>query len=196
MSDDEVTIRAANEIPWRDTEIVFGTRGDAAGCWCQFYKITNAQWREGDKAQRASELCEQVRNAAVTPGLVAYVGDEPVGWVAVEPRPHYPTALRGRVISTGSRERVGDESVWAIVCFVVRVGYRRRGLALHLLRAAVEHAWANGARMIEGYPVEVAENQRMSSAGLYHGTVSLFSAAGFTIDSRPIAGRALMTLHS
>ena len=196
MSDDAVTIRAVNQIPWSDTQTVFGTRGDPARCWCQFYKITNAQWQEGDNAKRESELCQQVRNDTVAPGLVAYLGDEPVGWVAVEPRPHYPTALRGRVIKTGSSEPLGDESVWAIVCFVVRVGYRRRGLALHLLRAAVEHARANGARVIEGYPVEVVDNQRAGSATLYHGTVSLFSAAGFTIDSRPLPGRALMTLHS
>ena len=196
MGDEPVAIRAANRIPWSDTERVFGTRGDPAGCWCQYFKLTNAQWREGDRERCAADLRAQLERDAVAPGLVAYLGDEPVGWVAVEPRPRYPQLFTGRVVPTGSRERADDESVWAITCFVVRTGYRRRGLATRLMTAAVEHARVNGARVIEGYPVDVAQKTKVSAAELYHGTVSLFTAAGFTIEARPIPGRALMSLHS
>jgi GNAT superfamily N-acetyltransferase len=196
MQDERVTIRAVNQISWSDTETVFGTRGDPASCWCQYFKITNAQWREGGRERCAADLRAQVNNDPVAPGLVAYLDNEPVGWVAVEPRPHYSQLFRGKVVSVGSGEPADDDSVWAITCFVVRTGYRRRGLARHLVAAAVDHAWASGARVIEGYPVDVAEKPKVSAAELYHGTVSLFRAAGFTLDARPIPGRALMSLHS
>lgn len=196
MSDEQVLIRPVGQIPWSDTQTVFGTRGDPAGCWCQYFKVTNARWREGDRAGFAAALCAQVQEDPVSPGLVAYLGEEPVGWVAVEPRVHYPQLFHGKVVSTGSRHGADDESVWAITCFVVRTGYRRRGIAQQLVTAAVAHAFENGARVIEGYPVDVAAKEKVSAAELYHGTVSLFAGVGFTIDARPIPGRALMSLTS
>jgi ribosomal protein S18 acetylase RimI-like enzyme len=196
MSDEEVLIRPVNQIPWSDTQTVFGTRGDPAGCWCQYFKVSNAHWRGGDRAEFAEALCTQVQSDPTPPGLIAYLGDEPVGWVAVEPRVRYPQLFAGRVVSTGSKEPHDDESVWAITCFVVRTGYRRRGIAQQLVRAAVSHALDHGARVIEGYPVDVAIKHKVSAAELYHGTVSLFAAVGFTIEARPIPGRALMRLSS
>jgi GNAT superfamily N-acetyltransferase len=197
MEPNEVTVRPIDEVPWSDAEVVFGTRGDPAGCWCQFYKLTNAEMSELGRAGCATRLRAQVRDAqagASTPGLIAYRDGEPVGWVAVEPRTSYPTALRGRVVADGSTEEPDDDSVWAIVCFVVRVGHRRQGIAGALVAAAVSHARSRGARIIEGYPVDVQEREKNSSADLYHGTVTLFAGAGFEESARPIPGRAVMTL--
>lgn len=191
-------VRRIDEVPWKDAERVFGTRGDPARCWCQFYKLANAEWSKLGGDGCAPLLRAQVDDARergeAIPGLVAYLGDEPVGWVAVEPRTHFPTALRGRVVTGGSAEAANDETVWAVVCFVVRVGYRRRGVARALAYAAVEHARASGARVLEGYPVDVNEREKVSSAELYHGTVSLFEDAGFRVTARPIPGRALVSL--
>jgi hypothetical protein len=54
---------------------------------------------------RAQTACGDP-NAAATGGLVAYVENEPAGWVAVEPRTAYPScaplASRG-VIATRTR---------------------------------------------------------------------------------------------
>ena len=57
--------------------------------------------------------------------------------------------------------------------------------------------WAreNGAKAIEGYPVDSAVRPKASSAELYHGTVGLFESAGFTAAAAPIPGRALMRLE-
>jgi GNAT superfamily N-acetyltransferase len=199
MESQEVTVRPVDEVPWIDAETVFGTRGDPARCWCQFYKVTNSEWWKLGGAACAVRLHDQVRDAqngsgAQTPGLLAYRGGEPVGWVAVEPRTSYPTAIRGKVASAASAQIPDDESVWAIVCFVVRVGHRRQGIAGVLIAAAVSHARNRGARVLEGYPVDVSEKEKVSAASLYHGTVTLFARAGFEVTARPIPGRALMTL--
>jgi ribosomal protein S18 acetylase RimI-like enzyme len=197
MEHEDVIVRPIDEVPWDDARIVFGTRGDPSTCWCQFFKMTNAEWSAVRAAGRANCLQSQVTAARergeATPGLVAYVGSEPVGWVAVEPRTHYPQALRGRVVTGGSAEAPDDESVWAITCFVVRVGFRRRGIAGALVAAATNHARGHGARVIEGYPVDTAAKEKVSSSELYHGSLTLFEGAGFTVMSRPVPGRALVT---
>ena len=200
MTHKEVTVRRVDEVPWGDAETVFGTRGDPSTCWCQFYKVTNADWKHLDRPACAALLRGQVQDAREdparpTPGLIAYDDDEPIGWVAVEPRTNYPTALRGKVITGGSSEDADDASVWAVVCFVVRVGFRRRGVAGALLAAAVIHARDRGARILEGYPVDLEEREKVNSADLYHGTLTLFEGAGFTVSARPIPGRALVTLR-
>jgi len=79
----------------------------------------------------------------------AYAGGEPVGWCAVAPREAYTALQRSRVLKP-----VDADPVWAIVCFVVARPFRRRGLSVHLLKAAVQRARERGARIVEGYPVE------------------------------------------
>ena len=92
---------------------------------------------------------------------------------------------------------IDDAGVWAVTCFVVKVGHRRRGVGAELLGAAVAHARAAGAHTLEGHPVDVAARERKSSsAELYHGTLSTFLAAGFeevgrTGPTRPVVRLAL-----
>jgi len=66
-----------------------------------------------------------------------------------------------------------------VVCFVVRPGFRRRGLMHQLLEGAVGHAHAMGATVLEGYPVDPG-SERVDQTGGYVGTVPLFEAHGFS----------------
>jgi GNAT superfamily N-acetyltransferase len=86
-----------------------------------------------------------------------------------------------------------EDGLWAVTCFVVRVGHRRHGLAGELLAGAVDLARRHGARIVEGYPVDPAVRPTGSS-GLYQGTVSMFEAAGFTQVARPSSSRAVVRL--
>ena len=190
----EVRVVPVTDAPWDAVRTVFGTRGDPAGCWCQYFKVTSAQWNAGDRHTFEQALCDQTRAGGAGPGLIAYLDDEPVGWVAVEPRTSYPRLLGGTV-ARASTEAPDAADVWAVTCFVVRVGFRRRGVSGALLRAAVDHARAHGARVIEGYPVDTA-GRKVSSADLYHGPLSAFEAAGFTVSARPAPGRAVVRSES
>ena len=189
-----IRIVPVEDAQWDDVRTVFGTRGDPATCWCQFFKLSNAQWRETEVPALESALCEQARQSP-GPGLIAYADGEPAGWVAVEPRAAYPRLRTSRIVMQGSSESHDDESVWAITCFVVRVGFRRRGIASALLAAAVDRARDSGARVIEAYPADPAE-RKASSAELYHGVLSAFVAAGFEVVSRPKLGRAVVRLEA
>ena len=84
--------------------------------------------------------------------------------------------------------------MWAVTCFVVRRAARGRGLAGALLAGAVELARQGGATVVEGYPIDLAERPRTSSAELYHGPLQVFLRAGFTEVARPTPGRPLVRL--
>ena len=192
MTDDVVT-RSVDASTWDALSTVFGTKGDPAGCWCQYFKLSGGEWRGTDVATCESALREQARRDP-GPGLIGYAGDEPVGWIGVEPRTAYPRLRTTRVVARGSTESPDDPTVWAVTCFVVRVGFRRRGIGSALLRAAIEHASTSGARVVEGYPIDTAE-RKPSAADLYHGALTSFLAAGFEIVSRPQPGRAVVRLE-
>ena len=53
----------------------------------------------------------------------------------------------------GRAEDKTDDSVWALTCFLTRVGFRRRGVSRALARAAVDFARERDARALEGYPM-------------------------------------------
>jgi GNAT superfamily N-acetyltransferase len=183
------------DAPWDDVRTVFGTRGDPARCWCRYFKVDGATWKAQDVAGFERSLCAEVDTARAArgagPGLLAYDGEEPVGWVAIEPRPAYPRILNATLIAH-STEPVDAGDVWFVSCFVVRVGHRRSGVASALLAGAVEHARAHGARVVEAFPFVASPGT--SSADLYHGPLSAFEKAGFEVVARPLERRAVVRL--
>jgi GNAT superfamily N-acetyltransferase len=194
-TDGVVHIEPLTAERWDDAVAVFGTRGDAATCWCQFFRLGGPQWRASSAEERRGSLRDQA-SGPLPPGLLAYVDGKPAGWVAVAPRPGYARLARSRaLVAVAGIRAMADESVWSVTCFVVRVGFRRRGVAAALLQAAIEFARDHGAVVLEGYPVEVASGARRASSDLYHGTASTFAAAGFREVARTSAARPVMRLE-
>jgi GNAT superfamily N-acetyltransferase len=191
-----LSIVPANEASWEDLQTVFGTRGEASRCQCQWFKLRDSQWRSVPVAERAERLRAQTHcdrpTAGSTTGLVAYLDGEPVGWCAVEPRTAYPRLLRARVPWTGRDEDRADDGVWAVTCFVTRTGFRRRGVSRALAAAAVGFARERGARALEGYPIVPRPGKDFSWGELYVGSAGIFADAGFTEVSRPTPRRAVM----
>jgi GNAT superfamily N-acetyltransferase len=100
---------------------------------------------------------------------------------------------RTRAIKSISDQPFDDPDVWAITCFAVRGEHRGEGLMSRLLDAAVAHARQHGARVVEGYPVDTAVG-RHRATDLYHGTLSAFEDAGFSLVGRPRPDRAVVAL--
>jgi len=187
----------ANEASWADIQTVFGTRGWPHACQCQWFKVSAAQfkaasWQELEQKQRTLTHCGETGTA--TTGLVAYLDGEPAGWVAVEPRVNYVRMQTQRIPWLGRDEDKNDPDVWAITCFVTRVGFRRRGLMHELARAAADFARERGARAVEGYPLVTRPGEKDGWGDLFVGTLSAFAAAGFSQVSRPSPRRAVMRL--
>jgi GNAT superfamily N-acetyltransferase len=126
---------------------------------------------------------------------VAYLDGEPVGWCAVEPRTAYFGLMRNfRVHWEGRNEDKEDTSVWAVTCFVVRAGYRRRGISRALARASVDFAQERGARSLEGYSMLTAPGEDITWGELHVGKRSIFEAAGFAEVSHPTKRRVVMRI--
>src|SRR5215510_16152054 len=194
-AEDAISVVPADEAGWDDLQAVFGPRGYAARCqW-----IRHGQWRSVSAAERTARLREQIgcgrRKGRGTRGLVSYLDGAPVGWCAVEPRTAYPRLLDSPVPWAGRDEDPGDDGVWAVTCFVVRAGFRRRGISYALARAAVDYAKARGARALEGYAMITKPGQEVAWGELYVGSRSIFAAAGLAEVSRPTPRRVVMRIE-
>jgi GNAT superfamily N-acetyltransferase len=133
--------------------------------------------------------------AETTSGLVAFVEGEPVGWCAIDRRSVHARLLRNnRVPWEGRSEDKADDSVWAVTCFVTRVGHRRRGVSYALAHASVDFARERGARALEGYPMLTEPGQDIAWGELHVGNRSIFEAAGFTQVSHPTPRRVVMRI--
>jgi GNAT superfamily N-acetyltransferase len=195
-----VTVVAANRASCGDLQAVFGTRGTAAICQCQRYKLAPKEaFKSYPAEERAFRLREQTNcgqpDAATTSGLVAYLDGEPVGWCAVEPRTAYQGLLRVyRVPWEGRAEDKTDDTVWAVTCVFSRAGFRRRGIGYALARAAVDFARERGARALEAYPMLTQPGEDITWGELHMGTRSIFAAAGFDEVHRPTPRRVVMRI--
>ncbi|MCI0537963.1 MAG: hypothetical protein L0Z50_22335, partial [Verrucomicrobiales bacterium] len=100
-------------------------------------------------ADRHCAAFKEIVAAGPSPGVLAYSGTEPVGWCAVAPREVHARLENSRVVA-----RADARLVWSVTCFFVARPFRRAGASVQLLKAAVAHAAALGAQVVEGYPVE------------------------------------------
>ena len=148
-------------------------RADANVCWCLSYRLTSSQENRDLVAEARGERVRQLVRQRPPPGVLAYDGDDVVGWAAVHPRAD-TSFVRNRKIP-----HVDDADVWSVWCIRVRPGCRRKGISHHLLAGAVEFARENGAPAIEGYPLD-NKGARIDPTMAYVGTMSLFEQAGFT----------------
>jgi GNAT superfamily N-acetyltransferase len=195
---EQVAVVPANEASCEDLEAIFGTADYPAHCQCQRFKVTGWLWRDTTLPERIAMLragtaCGDPA-APATSGLVAYVDDEPAGWVAVEPRTAYPKLRTSRVPWSGRAEDKDDDGVWAVTCFAVRKGYRGRGLTYLLAEAAVEHARARGARSLEAYAMLTQPGKEITWGELHVGARQVFEEAGLVEVSHPTPRRVVMRI--
>lgn len=197
-TDGAIRIVPANEASWDDLRTVFGERGAPAQCQCQWFQTPAAEWRALPVEERALRLRAQTGcdepDAETTSGLVAYLDGEPAGWCAVEPRSVYVHLRGSRIVWADRDEDPDDAGVWAVTCFVTRVGFRRRGVSRALAAAAVDFARQRGARALEGYPMITTPGQEITWGELYVGSRSIFTAAGFKEINKPTIRRVVMRI--
>lgn len=146
--------------------------GTGVGCLCQPWRGFDTKTMSGGRS-RPEILRDQMAGEPPAPGYVAYLDDVPVGWVGVSARTETPRLQHSRTIPA-----IDDQPVWAIGCFRIRPGFRRRGIATVLLDGVVDAARRAGAPGVEAYPID-PDGQRVDVGAGYVGIASMFDAAGF-----------------
>ena len=164
---------------WQDLEKLFGERGACAGCWCMYWRLKRAEFDQ-KRGQGTKRALKKIVNAGQVPGILAYAEGEPIGWCSVAPREDFPVLDRSRIL-----KRVDDQPVWSVVCFFVARPFRRKGVTVKLLTAAVEYAQQHGAKIVEGYPVEPKKGSRRGYFCLHRTGVGL-SPGRFCTSAPPV----------
>lgn len=181
------TLLPVSDRLFDDVQTVFGDRGQAARCQCQGYRLGWHDQHSDNVPGRRELLRDQVGEGH---GLLAYLDDEPVGWCSVAPRPDY-RYLR-KTTWVGRHEDKDDAGVWAVTCFVTRVGYRRHGVSTALAGGTIDVARDGGARTLEAYPMKPAPGKDVTWGEMHVGALSSFLAAGFRLVHVPSLRRAVV----
>ena len=152
-----------------------------------------AAYSQGDggrKRRRKPTSDEGTVRSGRGPGLVAKAGTDVIGWIQIDRRAAFPRLASSRVLKP-----MDELDVWSVSCFFIDKRFRRTGLSLKLLNAAVDWAHSRGAAIVEGYPIDTPR-QKFPSFYAWTGFLGTFRQAGFAevarrSDTRPIMRKAL-----
>ncbi len=166
-----IDVRPATDF--EDVQTMVGPRNpDSNVCWCLSYRIPSKE----HTALRGPERGERVRRLMAEEGpigVLAYDGDDVVGWAGVAPRSRTHFATFRKI------PHIDELDVWSVWCLRVRPGHREKGITHALLDGAVEFARQSGAPALEGYPID-NDGARIDLTMAYVGTRALFERHGFT----------------
>ena len=169
--------------------MLLNSQPESTGCWCMWFIRRVADYHASGSAGNRQALMGLLESDGHPFGLLAYKGDEAVGWCAVGPRSRYSRAIKTPTLK--GRDPGEDDTVWFVPCFLVRPDARRSGVASALLEAAVSAAAEAGAMAIEGFPLS-GSRPRSKGPDFMTGTEALFSACGFLPLRRPSDNRVVM----
>jgi len=161
-----------------DFETFFGASGSPNYCWCMAWRPMPSQLRSAKGPVKKAMMLERIE-AGEPVGLLAYHGGAVVGWVSIAPRDTYRPL--------GGPKAAADENVWSLACMFLKRGIRSHGAASRLVSAAIEYASAEGATIVEAYPVEPD-----SPSYRFMGLVPSFERLGFTFHGMAGTRRHVM----
>lgn len=169
---------------WKDLEELFGEKGAIGGCWCTWWRQRQSEY-EKNKGELNKKILHGLAGEKPSPGLLAYDAGKPIAWCSVSPRELYPRLEGSRILKP-----IDEQEVWSVVCFFIHRDYRSKGVSIEILKAAIEYSKEQGARILEGYPVDTLGG-KTAALFIYTGTASAFKKAGFKevarrSDKRPI----------
>jgi GNAT superfamily N-acetyltransferase len=171
-----LTVRPLRKDDWPAIEQLFGPNGACGGCWCMWWRVPQGGklWDRMKGTKNRTAFRKLVEDGDVH-GVLAFSGDQAVGWCSFGPRPSYPRLERVRAL-----RRDWPQGTWSILCFYIPTAWRRRGVARRLLKEATACAFKLGAREVEGYPVVASDpTSSMPAAFAWTGVPALFEAVGY-----------------
>jgi predicted GNAT family acetyltransferase len=176
---------------WPAFERLFGKQGACAGCWCIHWRVPRADYVAMRGAEAKAFFKRRVKKGP-PPGVLAFVGEEAVGWLQIGPRADVPQFNSPRRATAPLDETDGsDPHVWAATCFFVKSATRGQGVTDALLAGALKFAKANGAHVVEACPID----GKVGNVDAYVGLMPVFERAKFKEVARRKENRPLMRLQ-
>jgi GNAT superfamily N-acetyltransferase len=176
---------------WAALEKLFGKQGAVMGCWCMYWRLPRKDWEKA-RGARAKALFKRRVMEGPPPGVLAFDGDDAVGWLQIGPRADAAQWNGARRVSAPiAASDAADPRLWSANCFFVAKSARGKGVGVALLEGAIAFARKSGARAIEACPID----GDASAGAAYVGRTVLFERAGFKEVARRKANRPLMRLR-
>ena len=168
---------------WPALEDLFGRGGASNGCWCMYWRI-GPRYHERPRAENREDRKGLAASEQRT-GLLAFDGQQPVGWCELAPRADLGWLAHSRFL-----DPIDELPVWSVPCFYVRRSHRGQGVSSRLIEAAARHASDAGAPALEAYPIDTAVAGH--TRNLFPGIASTFTAHGFETVARRRPDRPIM----
>lgn len=172
---------------WPVFEPFFAAQSETNNCWCMWWRLPAPEIVARNRDALRAAFRRRVEEGP-PPGVVAFDGAVPVGWVQATPRVDVPRFNRGRVSKPA--EGSDHERVWALSCFFVAKPYRRSGMMARLAEAACAFAAENGASAVEAAALKPRPELQRSDG--FVGLVPALERAGFRAVEERSAVRVLM----
>ena len=164
-------------------------------CRCRYWHFTGDKnaWLNRcfhEPAENARELRHDVEHA---PHLLGVVVRDPIardpaardpiapairGWMKITPAPAVDKLYQQRLYKNLPCFGGDRSGTFTIGCVLIEPEFRHRGLAHHLLAAAIDAARSAGARHIEAFP---RRGEHLGDPELFMGPISIFERAGFQV---------------
>lgn len=169
----KVAVRPVTPENWRDFVRLFTSKGAPHYCWCSSYRQRDAKHLDNDEKK---QLMQELVSRKIPIGVLAFDGDEPVGWCSIAPRESYIRLEKSR---TMPRATPLTAPTWSVLCFFVARSHRKQGVSEALLEGAVAYAKRRGAKIVEGYPFDTA-----GISSTHRGHSKAFESAGFRQEGK------------
>ncbi|MCH7662579.1 MAG: GNAT family N-acetyltransferase [Chloroflexi bacterium] len=178
-------VEAVTAKRWEDMRELYGPSGAYSGCWCMWWRVKSKEFESNGNRGNKAAMQAIVKRDKIS-GLLGYLGEQAVGWISLGPREVFGRRQRSPLFKP-----VDEQPVWSIVCFFIHRKHRNTGVATQLLAGACDYARAQGAEIVEAYPVDTRGKEK-GQASLFTGTEAMFRKAGVKEVARRKATRTIL----
>ena len=176
----ELAFKPVTRATAGDFETLFGAPGGPKPCWCMTWRATPEEIKDNKGPARRRQILGRIADG-VPVGLLGYAAGEPVAWVSIAPRDTF--------CNLGGPADIPEQKVFSLTCMYVRRQLRGEGLGRQLIAAAIAHAQAHRADILEAYPVAPS-----SPSYRFMGFVPAFEGFGFVEVGKAGTRRQVMRL--
>jgi GNAT superfamily N-acetyltransferase len=184
-----LTFEPLTKNNWNEFVRLFGEKGACGNCWCMYYRLKKQDFEEGKPSGGNKQAMKEIVWTNQPTGLLGFYESMPIAWCAFAPREDFAKLSKSRV-----HKRIDDKMVWSIPCTFIRKEFRRMGISVELLKAAVNYAKVNGIKILEAYPT-IPTQEKLPDSFAWIGLYKSFERAGFRIVDRSSRNRPMVRYY-
>jgi GNAT superfamily N-acetyltransferase len=175
---------------WTKFVELFGKNGACGNCWCMYYRLSKTEFNEGKSEGGNKNSMKEIVWENKPTGIIGLYDGQAIAWCALAPREDYIKLENSRV-----HKRIDDKPVWSIPCFFIHKDFRRQGVSVEILIAAIKYARKNDVKILEAYPT-IPTTKTLPDSFLWIGLYKSFERAGFKIVDRRSRNRPMVRYYT